>query len=253
MRALVLSDIHGNLEALEAVLACAGDSAGGFDELWNLGDVVGYGANPNEVVERMRELAEVNVRGNHDRVCCGLTSSHGFNEVAAFAATWTRRRLTAANTQWLRDMPQGPIAADARAMCAHGSPLHEDQYIVSMRDAWTPLQQMSTELTFFGHTHVQGGFSQRDEEWHENRPHYSSAGEEERAEIGVPVGTRHLINPGSVGQPRDRDWRAAFAIYDSLQECVVFHRVPYDVQAAQKAIRAAGLPERLAARLAEGR
>src|ERR1700712_1661725 len=173
MRVLVLSDIHGNLQALEAVLAAAGK----VDALWNLGDVVGYGGNPNEVVDLMRKLAQVNVRGNHDRVCCGLTSSHG-------------------------------------------SPLHEDQYIVTMRDAWTPLQQMASEITFFGHTHIQGGFSQRDHEWHENRPHFKTTDQPESAEIDVPVGTRHLINPGSVGQPRDQDWRAAFAIYDSAAECV---------------------------------
>src|ERR1700677_3859839 len=103
MRFLVLSDIHGNLQALEAVLAAAGT----FDELWNLGDVVGYGANPNEVVGLMRKLARVNVRGNHDRVCCGLTSSQGFNPVAAAAAAWTQRVLTPENLQWLREMPQG--------------------------------------------------------------------------------------------------------------------------------------------------
>jgi len=249
MRVLVLSDIHGNLQALEAVLSAAGK----FDELWNLGDVVGYGANPNEVVARVRALAQVNVRGNHDRVCCGLTSSQGFNPVAAAAAAWTQRVLTAENLQWLREMPQGPVKGNGRAMCAHGSPLHEDQYIVSMRDAWTPLQQMATEVTFFGHTHVQGGFSQRDHEWHENRPHFVTRDQAEEVEIDVPVGTRHLINPGSVGQPRDQDWRAAFAIYDSVAETVMFHRVPYDVAAAQAAIRAAGLPERLASRLGDGR
>jgi diadenosine tetraphosphatase ApaH/serine/threonine PP2A family protein phosphatase len=249
MRVLVLSDIHGNLQALEAVLAAAGK----FDQLWNLGDVVGYGANPNEVVGLMRTLAQVNVRGNHDRVCCGLTSSQGFNPVAAAAAAWTQRVLTPENLQWLHEMPQGPVKGNGRAMCAHGSPLHEDEYIVSMRDAWTPLQQMSTELTFFGHTHVQGGFSQRDHEWHENRPLYKTTDQAESVEIDVPVGTRHLINPGSVGQPRDRDWRAGFAIYDSEAETVAFHRVPYDVAAAQAAIRAAGLPERLAARLSEGK
>ncbi len=249
MRVLVLSDIHGNLQALEAVLA----SAGAVDFLWNLGDVVGYGANPNEVVNLMRALAQVNVRGNHDRVCCGLTTSQGFNPVAAQAAAWTQRALTGENLQWLRDMPQGPVIGDARAMCAHGSPLHEDTYIVTMRDAWTPLQQMESEVTFFGHTHVQGGFSQRDHEWHENRPHYATTDQAEMRVFDVPAGTRHLINPGSVGQPRDRDWRAAYAIYDTEGAKVEFHRVPYDVRAAQAAIRAAGLPDRLAARLADGR
>lgn len=249
MRILVFSDIHGNLQALEAVLA----SAGAVDQVWNLGDVVGYGANPNEVVELVRSVATVNVRGNHDRVCCGLTSSQGFNPVAATAAAWTQRKLTPENLQWLRDMPQGPVPGAGRAMCAHGSPLHEDQYIVTMRDAWTPLQQMSSEITFFGHTHIQGGFSQRDEEWLENRPHYQTPDQSETVEIELAEGTRHLINPGSVGQPRDRDWRAAFAIYDSDRERLEFHRVPYDIAAAEAAIREAGLPERLATRLSEGR
>jgi diadenosine tetraphosphatase ApaH/serine/threonine PP2A family protein phosphatase len=241
MRALVLSDIHGNLHALEAVLGAAQASAGeGFDQLWNLGDVVGYGARPNEVIEILRALATVNVRGNHDRVCSGVSSSIGFNPVAAAAAGWTRTELRSDNREWLREMPRGPLMpADQvgeRAMCAHGSPLHEDQYISSMRDAWTPLQRMETEITFFGHTHVQGGFKSTTESF----------------VMEVPAGSRHLINPGSVGQPRDHDWRAAFAIYDDLLEQVTFFRTPYDLAAAQAAIRAAKLPERLAARLKTG-
>jgi diadenosine tetraphosphatase ApaH/serine/threonine PP2A family protein phosphatase len=249
MRALVVSDIHGNLQALEAVLALAGT----FDELWNLGDIVGYGANPNEVIDTVRPLARINVRGNHDRVCCGLTSSQGFNPIAAEAAAWTQRHLTPENLEWLRDMPQGPIRASARALCAHGSPLNEDHYIISMRDAWTPLQRMPTEITFFGHTHVQGAFSQQAPEWQEVRPIYHTQNEPEEFTIEVPVGSRHLINPGSVGQPRDGDWRAAFAIYDNAVETVTFYRIPYDVASAQQAIRDAHLPERLASRLGAGR
>ena len=249
MRALVISDIHGNLQALEAVLA----AVGAVDQVWNLGDTVGYGANPNEVIDMMRLVATVNVRGNHDRVCCGLTSSQGFNPVAAEAANWTHSMLTPRNLQWLRDMPKGPVVATARAMCAHGSPLHEDHYIVSMRDAWTPLQRMQSEITFIGHTHLQGGFSQREAEWEEERPQYEQQDTAEHETIVVPEGTRHLINPGSVGQPRDCDWRAAFAIYDDSVEEITFFRIPYDVTAAQAAIRAAKLPERLAARLSIGR
>jgi len=249
MRALVISDVHGNLPALDAVLAAVGP----FDQLWNLGDVVGYGAYPNEVIERLRPLATINVRGNHDRVCCGLTSSQGFNPVAAQAADWTHRALTAENLAWLRSMPKGPLKASERAMVAHGSPLHEDEYIVSMRDAWLPLQRMDTEITFFGHTHLQGAFSQRDQEWEESRPIYTTPDQPEEIAIDVPFGTRHLINPGSVGQPRDHDWRAAFAIYDDVAARVVFYRIPYDVVRAQKAIREARLPERLATRLSAGR
>jgi predicted phosphodiesterase len=249
MRALVLSDIHGNLHALEAVLEAAGE----FDQLWNLGDVVGYGANPNEVLDRIRAVATLHVRGNHDRVCSGLTSTHGFNPVAAEAASWTQRKLTVANLEWLREMPKGPIRATSRAQCAHGSPLHEDHYIVSMRDAWTPLQRMESEITFFGHTHVQGGFSQHQQDWEEVRPQYRETDTAEAWVLDVPLGTRHLLNPGSVGQPRDGDWRAGYAMYDDDLARVTFYRIPYDLAAAQGAIRAAHLPDRLASRLAAGR
>jgi predicted phosphodiesterase len=251
MRALILSDIHGNLEALNAVL----EAAAPFDVLWNLGDVVGYGASPNEVIDLIRPAAQLNVRGNHDRVCCGLTSALGFNPVARAAATWTHDELTADNLAWLRAVPQGPLQPDqpAGVTLAHGSPLNEDQYILNMRDAWAPLQQMPTAITFIGHTHLQGGFSQKEHDWHELRPQYKTRNEADSWTIAIPPGTRHLINPGSVGQPRDNDWRAAFAIYDTEAAEIVYHRVPYDLTAAQGRILMAGLPERLAARLREGR
>jgi diadenosine tetraphosphatase ApaH/serine/threonine PP2A family protein phosphatase len=250
MRSLVLSDIHGNLHALEAVLASA---YGEYDQLWNLGDAVGYGANPNEVLDLLRPLATLHVRGNHDRVCSGLTSTHGFNPVAAEAASWTQRKLSVANLEWVRSWPMGPIRATERAACAHGSPLHEDHYIISMRDAWTPLQRMETEITFFGHTHLQGGFSQREQDWEEDRPHIEGGDAATHWTLAVPGGSRHLLNPGSVGQPRDGDWRAGYAIYDEDAESVTFFRIPYDVAGAQAAIRAEHLPERLASRLATGR
>ena len=247
MRALVVSDIHGNLQALQAVLAAA---AGTFEELWNLGDAVGYGANPNEVLEILRTRAAVNVRGNHDRVCAGLTSSHGFNPVAAQAAAWTQAALTHENLDWLRNVPKGPVQASNNILAAHGSPLDEDHYILSMRDAWTPLQRMGSALTFFGHTHVQGAFVQHGAEWEEVHP---ATREDGSCAVVLDEGARMLVNPGSVGQPRDRDARAAFAVYDTEIATVVFRRVPYDVEAAQAAIRNAGLPERLAARLQTGR
>lgn len=250
MRALILSDIHGNLEALNAVL----DAAGSFEVLWNLGDVVGYGASPNQVVDLIRPIAQLNVRGNHDRVCCGLTSALGFNPVARAAALWTNKELTPENLAWLKSMPQGPLQPEfSEIACVHGSPLNEDQYILSTRDAWAPLQQMSTALTFFGHTHIQGGFSQRNHDWQEIRPQYSTRNDAEFVTLSVQCGTRYLINPGSVGQPRDCDWRAAFAIYDIDSAEIMYHRVPYDLTAAQGRILMAGLPERLAARLREGR
>lgn len=245
MRALVVSDIHGNLHALQAVLAAAEP----WDELWNLGDVVGYGACPNQVIQLLRDHATVNVRGNHDRVCAGLTSSHGFNPVAAEAAGWTEATLSKENLAWLRELPRGPVQASAQATCAHGSPLDEDQYLLSMRDAWLPLQRMGTTLTFFGHTHMQGAFLQCGAEWEEVRP---AVGDEGAFAMQIPAGYRVLANPGSVGQPRDRDPRAAYALFDSEAGVIRFCRTGYDVAGAQAAIRAAGLPERLASRLQSG-
>jgi diadenosine tetraphosphatase ApaH/serine/threonine PP2A family protein phosphatase len=259
MRALVVSDIHGNLKALEAVLRVARSSVGGgFDQLWNLGDVVGYGARPNEVIDMLRGLEaerSIHVRGNHDRVCCGLSSSQGFNPIAAMAAGWTRQQLRPDNREWLRALPMGPVQATEHVLCAHGSPLHEDQYVSSMRDAWTPLQRMPTEIAFFGHTHLQGAFSLHKENWSEDSPVYDARNgdEVEQYTMNVKLESRHLINPGAVGQPRDGDWRAAFAIYDEAREQVTFFRTPYDVAAVQAAIREAQLPERLAARLSAGR
>ena len=246
MRALVVSDIHGNFQALQAVL----ETAGSFDELWNLGDAVGYGAQPNQVIDLLRARATVNVRGNHDRACSGLSDTHSFNPVAAQAAAWTEAQVTPENLAWLKAMPQGPVPSSGHASCVHGSPLHEDQYILSMRDAWMPLQRMATALTFFGHTHVQGAFLQQGAEWEEVQPVYDAAGE---SRLMLSPEARYLVNPGSVGQPRDRDPRAAFALYDSEMGCVLFRRVAYDVAVAQQAIRAAGLPERLASRLESGR
>jgi len=270
MRALILSDIHGNLEALTAVLAAAGD----YDQLWNLGDVVGYGASPNQVIDVIGPLADLNVRGNHDRVCCGQASALGFNPVARAAALWTLKELTPAHIVWLSEMPQGPIAPHQQGSatplqgvnvtCVHGSPLNEDQYILSMRDAWAPLQQMAADITFFGHTHVQGGFSRNGTQWKEIRPAFHSRKGPESWTMAMPPGTHHLVNPGSVGQPRDNDWRAAFAVYESGNQNgesggepgageVTYHRVPYDLTMSQGKILMAGLPERLAVRLREGR
>lgn len=251
MRALLLSDIHANLEALNAVL----EATEPYDVLWNLGDVVGYGASPNEVIEIVRPLAQMNVRGNHDRVCCGLASALGFNPVARAAANWTHDEMTDTNREWLATAAKGPLQPEGApgVVLAHGSPLNEDQYILTMRDAWAPLQQSGVTITFIGHTHVQGGFCQQNEQWQELRPRYGGGNEAESWTLSLEEGVRYLINPGSVGQPRDYDWRAAFAIYDTEAAEIVFHRVPYDLTAAQGRILMADLPEKLALRLREGR
>lgn len=253
MRILVLSDIHANLEALNAVLA----AIPACNAVWNLGDVVGYGANPNEVIAHVQGLNALSVRGNHDKVCAGIESAEGFNPIAARAAHWTRDALSCEHAEWLRGLPSGPLLpAGYDASCSHGSPLDEDQYLVTTRDAQLPLTQTATRINFFGHTHVQGGFATNGDEWFRLTPQYHARGADE-FELPLRKNVRYLINPGSVGQPRDGDWRAAFAVYEiedtNGAQRVLFHRAPYGIKQAQAAIRAAGLPDRLATRLKEGR
>lgn len=250
MRALILSDIHANLDALDAVLAAAPP----HDVVWNLGDVVGYGALPNETIERVRGLGAVFVRGNHDRSCCGLTSPSGFNPIAAQADLWTRKVLTPEHTEWLRQLPTGPtIPKGQEVSCVHGSLLDEDEYLIDIEDAWPSLQHSRMPINFFGHTHVQGAFAANGQDCSALPPSYENESDPGMAEISLDSKLRYLINPGSVGQPRDGDWRAAFAVYDGDRAAVEFHRVPYDVRTAQMRILRAGLPDRLAARLREGR
>lgn len=251
MRVLLLSDIHSNLEALNAVL----EAAPVHDAVWNLGDVVGYGADPNEVIDRVRGLGSIFVRGNHDKACSGVEGLEGFNPIAARAAQWTHDSLTPENIEWLRQLPKGPVTPEGPDVsCSHGSPLDEDEYLVTLRDAWLPLTQSPTRINFFGHTHVQGGFATNGEEWFQLKPQFSPSGADEY-ELPLRENARYLINPGSVGQPRDRDWRAAFAVYEVEEGMrrIMFYRVPYDLKLAQEKILAAGLPDRLATRLGEGR
>jgi diadenosine tetraphosphatase ApaH/serine/threonine PP2A family protein phosphatase len=251
LRILLLSDIHANLEALEACLA----EAPAYDLVANLGDVVGYGASPNEVVDRSRSLGKIFVRGNHDKAATGLLALDDFNPMAATAATWTRDQLTAEHHEWLKSLPQGPLALEGfpQAQLVHGSPADEDIYIVSLGDALVPLLALTTPLTFFGHTHLQGGFFANGNSADGFRPEYRTVGQAESVSLQLKPDTRYMINPGSVGQPRDGDWRAAFALFDTEAQVVHFHRTPYNLKAAQDRIFAANLPPRLATRLAAGR
>ena len=250
MRILVLSDIHANLEALEACL----DAAPEYDVVFNLGDVVGYGASPNEVTERSRKLGKIFVRGNHDKACTGLESIESFNPIAALAAMWTNKNLTAENLDFLKALRKGPISPLDGLQCVHGSARDEDEYVVVAREAYPLLEETKARLTFFGHTHIQCGFAidEREELFHVLVPRYKSKNRRESEKIHLKKTAKYLMNPGSVGQPRDNDPRAAFAFYDTNDDSVTFHRVPYDLATAQEKIRAAGLPERLATRLAEG-
>lgn len=248
---MLISDIHSNLQALEACLCAAPE----HDGVANLGDTVGYGANPNEVIERSRGLGAVFVRGNHDKAASGLSEMEGFNPVATVSALWTRHQLTEKNAEWLRALPQGPVALEGLpgVLFVHGSPLDEDEYLVTQQDALGPLRATSAEITFFGHTHIQGVFVAGPKSAESHYPAYNTAEESESSTYPLEAGRRYLVNPGSIGQPRDSDWRAGFALFDSEKRTVTFYRVPYDIKKAQDDILAANLPSRLAARLAAGR
>ncbi|MBA3914497.1 MAG: metallophosphoesterase family protein [Acidobacteriales bacterium] len=251
MRILLLSDIHSNLEALEACLVAAPP----YQIVVNLGDIVGYGACPNEVVDRARNLGVHFVRGNHDKAASGLIDLREFNPLASMAATWTRSQLNSENLSWLRALPVGPLTLPdlPDIQFVHGSPLDEDEYVINVQDAVEPLLNADAPITFFGHSHLQGAFVTDNVSAHVFRPQYESPVEADRFEFPLQPTLRYLINPGSVGQPRDGDWRAAFAVFDSETLIVTFCRVPYNLKKAQDRILAAKLPPRLANRLAAGR
>ena len=270
LRVLVLSDVHANLEALEACMAAAPQ----HDGVVNLGDVVGYGASPNEVADKSRNLSQYIVRGNHDKACTGQMNLHDFNPVAAAAALWTQENLKPKNMDWLRQLPAGPVpmSPDARLggnqpkrtaqeandaaipLLVHGSPLDEDEYVIAVPEALEVLMRSRVRLTLFGHTHVQGGFSLGAEAGGQSfRPSYGNSSDLQEVSMPLAPQTRYLINPGSVGQPRDGDWRAAFLLLDTTAAQVTFYRTPYDIKRAQQRILDAKLPARLATRLSEGR
>lgn len=251
MRVLIISDIHANIYAFNACKA----AFPAHDVVWNLGDLVGYGANPNEVIAGSRKLDKVFVRGNHDKACSGLSDLEGFNPIAALAALWTQKQLTPDNLQWLKVLPQGPIKPETglNVACVHGSPVDEDEYVINVHDAAETLMYPVAPLTFFGHTHLQGGFFTRNATMHAIRLAFGDPRTLQKIEFRLEPDAAYMLNPGSIGQPRDGDPRAAFLTYESEENLVTFYRVPYDIPAAQKDIRNADLPVRLADRLAEGR
>jgi predicted phosphodiesterase len=241
---LILSDIHANLEALQAVLE---DARGRYDRILCLGDLVGYGADPNAVVEWTRENVAVVIRGNHDRASAahdpsGFDTIESFNPAAQISAHWTRRALLPENRAYLEALPRGPLPYEGVDL-VHGSPADEDEYVISVSDAAPLLASLGAPLTFFGHTHKQGGFRM-------TRRMTRPLPLERTLELEPDY--FYLVNPGSVGQPRDADPRAAYAVYSPEERTVEFRRVAYDVDRAAAKIRAAGLPDFLAARLHEG-
>lgn len=246
LRYLILSDMHANWDAFEAVLRRARRKR--FDAVLVLGDLVGYGAAPNQVVDAVRALGPRlhTVRGNHDKVVAGIDAGGNFNQTALAAAQWTTGRLTPANLRYVRNLPQGPLQVEEGVAICHGSPLDEDTYVFSDVDAWEIFSSFRMPVTFFGHTHIPSLF------WLEGRLIGVRALRGTSGRIKLDPGLRYLINPGSIGQPRDRDPRASYMTYDSAKGIVRWYRVEYPVQESQRRIRKAGLPHTLADRLAFG-
>jgi predicted phosphodiesterase len=248
MRYLILSDIHSNLEALEVVLQAARDK---YDSLLCCGDLIGYGPNPGEVTTCLCTLQPAVVRGNHDKAALGLTDLANFNPLARAAALWTRAVLKPEHFEYLRQIPPGPMTVGDFTI-AHGSLIDEDEYLFQAAEAGASLRLAWTTVTFMGHTHVQGGFALLPDSRILTLKPALRAGATE-SHLLLEPGIRYLINPGSVGQPRDRDPRAAFAIYDTERGEVEYHRQAYPVEITQEKMVAAGLPEYLIHRLSVGR
>lgn len=247
MRLLVVSDIHANLTALEAVLVAA---EGRWDRGVCLGDLVGYGPDPDEVIGKLRALRIQSIRGNHDKASCGISNTEDFNPAAKKAAEWTEKKMTPENIKYLQELPIGPVSMEGVAL-VHGALHDEDEYVFAPAQALEGLLESPSEITFFGHTHFQGGFSLKDSKLEviQLRPPPGTGS----AVLQLEKGTRYLLNPGSVGQPRDGDPRAAFVLADLDHRVVEFWRVPYNVEEVQQRMTTAGLPEPLILRLAFGR
>ena len=239
MRVLVFSDIHSNLTALEAVLAAAGN----VDAYWCLGDLVGYGPDPNECIARVRELPNlVCVRGNHDAATLGEVDQNTFNHEASLAITWTKRVLNAKSQEFLLSLPERLVIEDVTLV--HGSPRNPVwDYIMDYMTAQQMFQFYDTRICLVGHTHVPAIWKEAETD--------SLLGlvlEYKKNEIL----TKTILNPGSVGQPRDHDPRASFAIFDPDESLWELRRIPYNIEEVQNRIKKSGLPWRHALRLAEG-
>ena len=242
MRIAVISDVHSNLLALDAVLA----SAGAVDAVWHLGDVVGYGPEPDAVVERLSSIGAIGVRGNHDAAACGGTEIEWFNPDARSAMEWTREMISARTRAWLSGLPERREVADFTMV--HGSGRDPTwEYVTSPTAARASLAAMATTHGINGHTHLPAAFLVVDDRVGRLGPDRGTS------EATVKLdGGRLLLNPGSVGQPRDGDPRASYLILDTEAGIARWGRVGYDIAAVDSAMRAAGLPRRLAERLHHG-
>jgi diadenosine tetraphosphatase ApaH/serine/threonine PP2A family protein phosphatase len=240
----VVSDVHANVEAMEAVLRHA-EAGGAVDALWCAGDIVGYGPEPGGVIEELRRRQVVAVAGNHDRAACELMDVDEFNPSAASAALWTRERLTDSEREWLAALPLTRVEGEFTLV--HGS-LREPvwEYLLSAEQADAHFALQTTRYGVIGHSHLPF--------WVEERPGRGS--EFFRADDGtqVEVGeTRMIFNPGGAGQPRDGDPRAPYAVYDDGEATFTWHRVEYDIAATQEKMRGAGLDAWLIERLSIGK
>ena len=243
MRYLVLSDLHANLQALDAVIADA--QAVGYDNVLVLGDLVGYGADPAAVMDRTLALEPAAiVRGNHDKVCAGLEPADSFNDIARLAAEWTMEVLDEAHRKTLAELPKGPVLVTPEIEICHGAPFDEDYYVIDESDAEQALNSAGARLCLFGHTHVVTLFATGVDPFQEQT--------DRDGEYRLPSRGPALINVGSVGQPRDHDPRAAYGLLDVERGTIWLRRVRYDVRAAQERILAEKLPVRLALRLEQG-
>jgi diadenosine tetraphosphatase ApaH/serine/threonine PP2A family protein phosphatase len=240
MRYAVVSDVHGNLEALRAVLADAAERA---DGVLCLGDVVGYGADPEACIALLDERAQVVLAGNHEHGVSGALDLRWFNGAARAALAWTRSRLDADGRAWLGARPLTAEVEDGTLV--HASPAAPDEwdYLVAAADGFAVFTAFTSRVCFIGHTHIPAVWS------------IGSSGrhfEQEPADIALVDGRRYLVNVGSVGQPRDGDPRAAYAVWDVARRRVTMRRVPYDIETTRRKILDAGLPRRLSDRLAVG-
>ncbi|MFH1594532.1 MAG: metallophosphoesterase family protein [Candidatus Omnitrophota bacterium] len=237
----IFSDIHGNLEALEALTKALTDEK--LDRLLCVGDIVGYGANPLECIDMISDLKPAVVCGNHDAACCGLINTRCFNDRARSAVIWTKKRIRTQDVELLQGLKH--VFKNGDITMAHGT-LHEPEsfnYMINETSARATFDLMDTKVCFVGHSHVPGIFSERPEE----APSYFY-----KKKFKLTKEERAIINVGSVGQPRDGDPRSCYCIYDSDARSVEFKRMTYDVQKAQKNIINAGLPSYLAFRLGKG-
>jgi diadenosine tetraphosphatase ApaH/serine/threonine PP2A family protein phosphatase len=243
VRAALIADVHANLVAFEAVLAHA-RAHGGFDEVWCLGDIVGYGPRPAECIDLLRQLPHRAVAGNHDLAACGAMGVEEFNDAAARAALWTRERLDDERKRWLASLPHVERAGDFTLV--HGTlrwPIWE--YLLSEQQAAAQLALQETPYSAVGHSHLP--FVAVEEAGRGVALRRVRAGE-----VVALAGKRAILNPGGVGQPRDGDPRAAYAVYDAEEGSVRFYRLPYDVAATQRQMEEARLPRWLIDRLAFG-